>query len=112
MKNSIIWITLIGLGVGVGFYLRQVPEPKPDMTQYYQHQIDSIQNCNKKLDSIIQVNNSYRTVLQDSISKLETCVNKKQKDLLKLKKQYEDQINSIDKLSCTDLTNTLTNRYK
>ena len=112
MKNTIIWILLAGAAAGAGFTLKQVPEPKPDMTEYYQHQIDSIKNCNKQLDSIISKNNEDRVALEDSIAKVGQKIATKEANLKKLRKEYEDKINNIDHLSSDELTELLTKRYQ
>ena len=113
MKNTVIlWIVAIGLAFGLGWYLHKEPTPQPTNTDFYDHQIDSLKKYNDSLNTIVVLNNKDITRLRDSINRVEAGIDKKEDNLDKLKKDYEEKIKRIDSLSSDELTELLTKRYK
>jgi septal ring factor EnvC (AmiA/AmiB activator) len=107
LVGSIAFLTLIVIVLSF-----RKPELPIDVQQYkLQHQIDSLNtviddNANTRVKLNLQIDS-----LNNSITKIETSVAKKQKEIQQLRKKYEETINHVNSFSNDDINSYFTKRY-
>jgi hypothetical protein len=105
---------LAGLSILLIAYI--IFQPKPNTFEgeraKYQKQIDSLNSLITDIQYKQIMSDSVITLYSDTVKKLNQDIREKKKVIIKIRKDYEEKIKDLSKLTPTQLSEFFTNRYK